>query len=227
MKNMKILVVLLCAFLSLSSVSCNANNGGKPPLKGPVRYDDWVTVSLPGVCTFQYPPTMELENEAHREFKETIAKEILKITSDLSRVVVHQKGLNDYEGKAFDRYARVLVNTEQGNDGDFPRLEDELVFSQVELAELKVMFEQEFEQYNQQMELLEMYPCEVVNINGIDALKVSYLRVASYNKPVLVSLYIFYDYDRSYTITISYRVSEADIWKSDLDKVIYTVEFAE
>ncbi len=221
MKKMKIVVILLCAILSVYAVGC----GSKLQRKSAASYEDWVTVSLPGVCTFQYPQTMELENEAHREFKETLAKEILNITTDLSRVVVHQKGLNDHKGKAFDRYARILVNTEQVNAGDFPRLDDKLVFSKAELEELKTYFEEGMAQQGPTIQVLEMYPCEVVNINGTDALKVSYLRTGPYQKQVFVSQYIFYDYDRSYTITTSYRVSESDIWKSDMEKVIYTFDF--
>lgn len=46
-----------------------------------------------------------------------------------------------------------------------------------------------------------------------------------YQKPVLVIVYIFLDFDHTSYVTVSCRIYEADTWKPDLEKVIYTIDF--
>jgi hypothetical protein len=106
--------------LLLSVTSCNAQSGSNPPAKkdAPLRIDGWLNITIPGICRFQAPPTMEIQGGDYKKVKEAIL-EVLEITLSAD-LILQQKGLNDRnDEKARERYCRILVNTSKGAEGEF------------------------------------------------------------------------------------------------------------
>jgi hypothetical protein len=68
--------------------------------------------------------------------------------------------------------------------------------------------------------LIEWYPLKVKKVNGMPRIHVSYKRQLGTNPVVLVNYYIFQNNDRMHTLTLSYRVSETALWKTNFDRIL-------
>jgi len=74
----------------------------------------WETVSVPGICTFQIPPTVEIQAGAYKRYNDQLTKTILEITESPDRAVAQPKGINAFNPVALNRYWRIIVETEKG-----------------------------------------------------------------------------------------------------------------
>jgi hypothetical protein len=200
----------------------------------PLHCDDvatWQTVSVPGVCTFQIPPTLELQGGAYRRVADVIREvwEVPKAAVD--RVVAQPAGINRFDAAALKRYARVIVKTEHGVSGDYPRLTDPLAFSEEEMDAIDEQIQREARQGAEtsiggnEMAILSSQHVKLVRIAGIDALMHEYTRTVNDAPPVLVRAYWIFNNDRVHLVTVSWRISEADLWSSDLERVIQSFKF--
>ena len=192
----------------------------------------WETISIPSICTYQIPPTVEIQNGTYKKFNDQIRKVILEIDTTPDRVVAQPKGINDFDPVALKRYCRIIVETERGSRGDYSKLDEPLAVSASELQEL----DKELKSQNQQaaalltskgtkVTLLSWQPVKIVRVNGVDALLATNTRSVNDAPPALVRMYSIQNGDVMHKITISYRQSEKDIWATDLDKVIGTFKF--
>ena len=86
----------------------------------------WETVSIPGICTYQIPPTLEVQKGTYKKFTDQLRKTVFEITTSADRVVAQPKGINDFDPAALKRYCRVIVETEWGQSGDFFKLNEPL-----------------------------------------------------------------------------------------------------
>ena len=68
-------------------------------------------------------------------------------------------------------------------------------------------------------------PLKIVQINGVTMIRVRYTRSVNNKPEAMVNMYIVQNSDKMHRITISYRMSDSNLWKKDLDKVIYTFKF--
>jgi hypothetical protein len=73
-ERMRIIVIALIIVCSTYSMPCNAED------------EMWQTVSVPGICTFQIPPTMEIQKGTYKEMNDKFRGKILGITSSPDRV---------------------------------------------------------------------------------------------------------------------------------------------
>jgi len=216
--------LMLLLLLLLSVTSCNAQSGSNPPAKkeAPLRIDGWLNITIPGICRFQAPPTMEIQGGDYKKVKEAIM-EVLEITLSAD-LILQQKGLNDRnDEKARERYCRILVNTSKGAEGEFFPLGEKPSATKADLQD----FDRESRKLiEQQFTILDWYPTTVEKINGFYALKTSYRRsLKSAMNPVVVTIYNIHNHRMLHTVTVSYRESETELWKADLDRVINTFEF--
>ena len=217
MKKIIIVLLILCVAYSVPS---NAQT------------DAWQTVSVPGICTFQIPSTMEIQKGNYKQGNEKFQKEILEISISPDRVVAQPKGLNSLEPQALKRYSRVIVETARGQYGDYETLNTPLTASEEELLEINAIFKQQNLQSASQSEakgmklkFLSWQPTKIIRVNGVDALKTSYTRSMNNGPSATVNFYIIQNNDYMHRITISYRLSEANLWATDLSKVINTFKF--
>lgn len=217
----------------VSEVMADLDAKKHPPVTyDPVQYASWETVSVPGICTFQIPPTMELQAGKYREVMDQFRTHVLQVTDSGSRVVAQQKGLNALDAAARSRYARVIVETHTASKGDFSTLGDPLALSRAEVAEIdgamKTAVEQEASQSTAagyRTELQSWGGTRVVRVNGVDCLLTEYSRSVNSAPPASVRLYKFMNNDRMHTVSVSYRTTESDLWAADLEKIVTTFQF--
>jgi len=192
----------------------------------------WKTVSIPGICTFQIPPTVEIQKGTYKRVSDQFKKMVLEISESPDRVVAQPKGINDLDPIAIKKYCRIIVETERGTKGDYARLDEPLLVSDAELKELDKEFKNQLEQLaamwdakGVKMTILSWQPIKITRVNGVDALVITYTRSLNDAPSVLMQVYRIQNNDVMHSIAISYRESEKEIWADDLGKVINTFKF--
>jgi hypothetical protein len=191
----------------------------------------WETVSIPEICTYQIPPTVEIQKGTYKKVVDQLQKTILKIDQSPDRVIAQPKGINNFDPLALKRYCRIIVETERGSKGDYLKLYEPLAASAAELRELDKEMKNEMQQAalaapkGMKMTILSWQPSKIVRVNGVEALLTSYTRSVNDAPPVLVRMYMIQNNDAMHKIAISYRESEKDLWAEDLNKVIDTFKF--
>lgn len=193
---------------------------------------DWHTISMPEVGTFRIPPSMEIQAGKYKEVSDEFQKKI-HIPLDENNVLIQQKQLNEFNKKAFQTYARILVSTDYGEPGDYDMITTTAKTSKLEIQALDLILKKEIEKTFVQtnssnkthMQLLSWTPLDIIVINGISMIHAQYTRSINNGPEALVSMFIVQNNDRRHKIIISYRLSDANLWKNDLEKVIYTFNF--
>ncbi len=192
----------------------------------------WKTVSIPGVSTYQIPPTLELQKGAYKQISDQYRQNVLEISESPDRVIVQPKGINDFAPAALKRYCRIIVETQRGATGDYLQLDEPLQVSEAELKELDKDSKNQMQQgaamstaKGRKMTILSWQPVKIVRVNGVRAILATYTRSMQDASPVLVRVYRIQNNDYLHTIMISYRESEKDLWADDLEKVINTFKF--
>lgn len=174
---------------------------------------------LKNIGYISIPTNMELQSGNYKKLAEEYQKQYSKKfgyeVSD-NRIVFQQKGLNSGDKAGFSSYARVILETTIGSNGDYEKITTKLSATQNELSELSSHLKSQVEQSfsGTGLKLISWYGVQIVNINGRTALKFSYLRQLNDNPYVVVSMYQFHNNDRMHQLTMSYRQQDADIWKS-------------
>jgi hypothetical protein len=214
----KQLLAILC-MLALSGATACAQD------------ETWKTVSIPGICTFQIPATVELQKGAYKKRMDRLYKNMeVDLTPD--RVVAQPKGINDFDPVALKRYCRIIVETERGSRGEFAKLDEPMVLSAAELkgmdTEIKNQLQQEvalLASNGMKMTILAWQGTKITRVNGVGALLTTYARSVDGASPALVRKYHIWNNDCVHLITISYRESESNLWEADLGNVIGTFKF--
>ncbi len=186
------------------------------------------------------PNTMELRNEnsllsLSKEIMKDKMRNVKKIDVDEYNFVFQPKGADDItniekQKKALSLYSRVLIKYEKGKINDFMRWNDDISTTQTEYNELNKIFKNNLWSQNatfKQMgvELISVRDIEIKkNKNKFVYIKQQYER-KGLNGNVIVIDYYINNNDEGVKMTISYRVSESNLWKNDLEKIIETFNF--
>lgn len=165
------------------------------------------------------PEEMELQEGIYKKMVEENIK-LYNFEISENRVVFQQKGLNKFNQKGFQSYARIIIETEYG---DFDK---DIFMTSQELKEANTIMRNSVYQNfkNTNLKLISWYGTSVTSINGKSALKVSYLRQLSSNPYVIVNMYIIPNGNKKHIITLSYRQNEEKIWKPIYSKVIKSIK---
>ncbi len=197
----------------------------------PASYETWNTISIPGICTYQIPPTMEIQGGNYKALNDTL-REVAFNEKSPDRVVAQPKGINSFDPQALEKYCRIIVNTTRGRAGEFDSIGTQIAPSKEELSEIDEMLKKETLQgatmassTGAKVSMLSWNPVKIVRVNGIDTIVASFTRSTNGGPPVAVKVYSIQNNDYLHTITISYRLSEEDLWAKDLAKVIGTFKF--
>jgi len=201
-------------------------------LSSQAQDETWETISIPGICTFQIPPTVEIQKGNYKQLSDQIEKTFIEITTSPERVIAQPKGINDFDPAALNRYCRIIVETDRGAKGDFLKLNEPVAASEAGLRKLdeirKAHFQQEAARSTSKgmkMTILSWQPVKIVRVNGVNAILTTYTRSMNDAPPALVKIYEIQNNDVLHRITISYRESEKALWADDLDKVVDTFKF--
>ena len=165
------------------------------------------------------PEEMELQEGIYKKMAEEYIK-LYDFEISENRVVFQQKGLNKFNQKGFQSYARIIIETEYG---DFDK---DIFMTSQELKEANTIMRNSVYQNfkNTNLKLISWYGTSVTSINGKSALKVSYLRQLSSNPYVIVNMYIIPNGSKKHIITLSYRQNEEKIWKPIYSKVLKSIK---
>lgn len=192
--------------------------------------------------SFSVPNTMELrdENSFMSLGKEIIKDEIQSIKKiDVGdfNFVFQPEGTDDVQNsdnqkKALALYSRVLVSYQKGETDDFIRWNDNITYSQEEYNEVNKTFKDNLlaelnkaKQMGMNMELLNISDIKIAkNANKFVYIEQQYER-KGLNGNVKVIDYYLHNNDEMVKLTISYRISESNLWKTDFDKIINTFSF--
>jgi hypothetical protein len=206
-------------FLILFSVLLIQSSFGQVSSPPPLP-TGWERIYIKNVGSFDLPPTMEVQKGKYKEFVDQIKK--IK-GFDASQLTAQQKGLNEFGKEGFEKYARVMVETTFGSPGDFEKFNFNLAeITQADIAELNTIYKQQIQQgfLGTGLKLIEWYPLKVEKVNGVSCIHISYKRQLQDKPFVLVHIYYFHNNDRMHNLTLSYRLSEADYWKSDFATIL-------
>lgn len=190
------------------------------PQTNPTLPATWKRIYIKNVGNIDIPPTMEIQAGKYKEFND----ELRKIKGyDAPQIVIQQKGLNEMGKEGFQKYARVMIETDYGSAGDYDKLNFSLTqYSQSDISQLSAQLKSQVAQSfaGTGLKLLEWYGATIEKINGMSCVHISYKRQLDDKPFVLVHMYMFQNYDRVHRLTLSYRLSEQDYWKTDYVTVL-------
>lgn len=213
MKNKLILTLL-------SLLVCFVLKSQDLPLPAPILSAGWDRIYIKDVGYFDLPPTMEVQSGKYKEFVNQ-SKRVKGY--DATELTAQQKGLNAFDESGFERYARVMLETNIGKLDDYEELDFDITdFDAEEITELSAVFKEEIINgfRGTGLKLIEWYPLKVEQINGMSCIHIAYKRQLKTNPFVLVNIYMFFNNDRTHTLTLSYREAESSYWKSDFNKIL-------
>ena len=181
--------------------------------------ENWRTYSVANAFNISVPTTVELRQDfdAYTKWLNSIGV----VNNDAA--VFQQKGLSDNEASAFRKYCRIICQHFSTSPGDCLRCyeteplvgENRQAFQDIARNELA-----------QGTSFIGPVDIQWVTINGVKAVQIKYKRTG-YNGdgPVVCQLYILFNYKEMAKVTISYRESEASLWKADFEKVMSTFQW--
>jgi hypothetical protein len=194
------------------------------PLPLSLPFGDWKRIYIDGIGTIDIPPTMEIQSGIYKEIIDPLKPEIMKSMGILSNpnynIIIQQKGLNDLERSGFQRYARVMINTDMG---DFDTLYFNISeYTSADIIELNNIFQSSTRSSiaGTGLKLVNWFPLKLETINNMSCIHISYTRQLSNNPTVLVNIYKFQNVDKMYTLTLSYRLNEEEYWKDDFEIIL-------
>ena len=180
----------------------------------------WEKIYLKNIGHIDMPPTMQVQSGKYK----VLVDEFLNIYGyDVAQLVIQQKGLNEFGKDAFEKYARIIIETEVGKQGDFEKLNFDInSISSSDLSEMDKTFKPGIIQSIAVTgsKLVDWFPTTIEKLNGYSLMHVSYKRQLNDRPIVMVNMYLFMNNDRKFTVTMSYRISEENYWKTDLEKAL-------
>ena len=219
MKNSKILfsffIMLLFIYVGRSQTPSN-----------PIPYG-WKRIYIKDAGFFDMPPTMEVQTGKYKEYVDHNKKIYGYETSDLTAQPI---GLNDLQQEGVQKYSRIMFRTEYASQGDFQKLDFD--FSELTASDINEINEMYKKQSIASLEgttlkILEWYPLKFEKINGMSCIHIKFKRQLKDRPHVMVDMYYFQNNDRMHTFTLSYRISEEALWKSDLQTVLKSFRITE
>jgi len=217
MKTKNAPVIFLLLLTSCLAFTVNAQNIYK-----------WEKINIPNVLSFRIPPSMELRDNdgfIKKTFDE-IVEQVFDRQLNPSRIVVQTKGFGEIEYLATMLYGRIIVEFDFDDYSDFAN--QITLFDQADLDEITYMDSQELKEESTRygINLKETSKTTLKKIGNKEALHYYYLRESVKDKSdVKIDVYRVFTNNYITKITYSYRVSEAKIWRDDLEKSVETFEF--
>jgi hypothetical protein len=195
----------------------------KLPIVLEKQLSGWKRIKIIDIASIDLPPGMEIQGKNFKELTnklKSIAKKEWDIEFAEPKMIFQPKGVNSSERESLSKYARVMYEITNGNAGDYQKLTEVLSMSTAELDELNIYLKNQFiEEFKKSpLRIIEWYPIQIIEVNGMSALYISYKRQLSDKPFVHVDTYKFFDYDKIHSLTLSYRISEKDLWKTKLDQ---------
>lgn len=188
----------------------------------------WEKVNIPNVLSFRIPPSMEMRDSDGfiKKVLDEYVERVFEKQFNPSRVVIQTKGFGEIEYLATMLYGRIIVEFDFDDYSDFAN--QVALFNQDDLDEITYMDSQELKEESTKYGIIlkEISKTTLKKIGNKKALHYSYIRESVRDKSdVKVDVFRVFTNNYIAKITYSYRVSEAKIWKDDLEKSVETFQF--
>lgn len=234
---MKYLILHLIMVSLLICISCRRPNGEEAgnkksivesksdTIKSEPNYSGWNKYSINGFGEISIPPEMEVQSG---KFKEQIEKyrELNGLSGE--QIVFQQKGLNSFEDDAKNSYARVMVKTIIDQKEEFGSLHN-IPISESEFEEFEDEYKKELAKNmnKQNIKMTKWYPINIVSINDMEAMLISYVRKLGDNPEAYVRMYQFFNNDRYHIVTLSYRLIDKEKWEPLFEDILKKIKIEE
>ena len=197
----------------------------KLPIPIPEPDINWTRIEIENVGTIDLSPKLEIQAGEYKEIKLKIkdkAQEVLGYKFSEPTLILQPKGINQFSDESLQKYCRVMIETIDGEAGEFPKINEKIILTSQEIIELDKEFKNQIPQAfaNTPLRLIEWFPVKIDEINGMSCIHTSYTRQFRDQPFVMVDMYRFFNYDRIHSLTISYRILEKDYWIPTLIKTL-------
>lgn len=165
-------------------------------------------LAIPDVGSIDIPNTMELQSESSKSMNTDLG-----MPTDKDDFIVMQKEPGNY--------SRIIVHTNKGKPSDYLKLTQKYSATAKDLASVSQVAK---DNVNNEIELipnmrmLDWYTPKIELVNGMSAFVVSYRTQLGDQPPVISRMYRFQNYDRTITLTMSYRETEKKLWEPAFKK---------
>ena len=193
---------------------------------------DWIVYEIENVGIIAIPPSLELrDNNSYIALAADIVFDDIRVNKKLrllkSNLTFQPKGVNERNKYATLLYSRILVHHTTGSSGDFLKYNEKMDLTENEKMKLNEQFRNEviapMESFG--IKLIQWYPPEYNSDNELSYIKISYNRQMKENPIIYTELYKFFNDNEFVELTLSYRLSEKNIWAEDFSKVYKTFNF--
>ena len=203
------------ALIAIESNGSDASSSGAEIYSTP---DGWTTYYVDNNSfTISVPPSVELRSNNDQYVKRL---RDLGVAVNTDNVIFQQKGLaNSRSGMEDKHYCRIMIAHARCQPGDvYKRNETELIAGDLksellEMASAELAPGQIF---------LETPSVRWIDVNNAKAIEIKYRRSGNKGNTTRCYMYLFFNYDEFVKMIIAYREQEADLWDSDMKKLIYT-----
>lgn len=223
-RKKRIWPAILCGFFLLSALgtilkTCRqivAQSSDEPSEKVGAYHPtaNWNHYEIADAFSISVPQTMELRNDDD-QYTKLLEDNGLSISN--AEAVFQQAGLSGHSKKAYDTYSRILISYYKFAPGD---LEHHNETSYID-SESRNNFREITDAEILPWDYIDTPAFHWIDINGTKAIEAKYKRTGD-NGPVVCRIYLLPNYDEMVKMVVSYRESDASIWKSDLENVIRT-----
>lgn len=194
------------------------------PLESSKILSSWKRIKIDDNVLIDLPPEMEIQEDPDGEIKWMI-NEISKLWDfeiTTPKLIFQPKGNNSRDLESLGRYSRVIYETTVALPGDYQKLTEVISLSQDESVALneELRLQSISELNKQNIKIIKWYPIHVIEVNGMSSLLISYDRQLGDKPYVHVEVYKFFDYDKIHSLTLSYRITEKELWKNKLDIIL-------
>lgn len=191
------------------------------PLNDPIN--GWKRIEIKDIGSIDLAPELEIQGGEYKEFNAKLRDKMgqyLKVDFSQPKLTMQPKGINDFNQQSLKKYIRIMVETIPGEQGDFDKINERIEISDIELKELNDEFKRQIIQSFQgtALKLIEWYPTEIIELNNMSAIKISYKRQLKDQPYVMVEIFRIQNYDIMHSLTVSYREQEKSLWKPIIEK---------
>lgn len=185
---------------------------------------EWSTYQYLNRYSISIPPTLELRRDSdiytqalNNIQDSTVGYHITSSHND--KVVFQQAGLSTNKHEYKSMYCRILIDHYTCEKGAYyPYSTDRKDFDISYYQGILKSVQTELQNFGAQ--ILDVMRVDTCTINGCFATKVIYKRTGyNENPPVIVAIYMVYNYTECVRMTFSFRETEQDVWLNDLIKV--------
>ncbi len=225
MKYHRYWIYICMLIMMLFMIGCS-NTNDKPHN---ITYEGWSPVIIPKEVALQIPPTVEVQSENYKNKLKEVAPEVYEkmYKNNPLKLYIQQKGLNDNNREAFDKYVRIIVEVIHEDGRDFPKWGEPFSLTQDELNRFENVYLNSATNRMSSggVKLMKKKNSSIDKINGSSCIHFSYDTQSNDNPVVYNDVYIFFNKDKVYKIQTIIRSTEYDTWtsgKNDVRKIVNT-----